>query len=153
MAISKLTPQDAARMSIAEQYEWFKNATSRRSLLRGGLVGAGALAAGGTALAAPASAATASSSSSTALEGAALLATTERYNGSFLAPFARHVAFGPDPATTFAVTWQVPAVVTNPFVRIGHSPLDLGEKVRAELSVLSTPWGEVSPIEIGRAHV
>ena len=149
MAISKLTPQAAARMSIAEQYEWFKNATSRRSLLRGGLVGAGALAAGGTALAAPASAAASSSSSSasTALEGASLLATTERYNGSFLAPFARHVAFGPDPATTFAVTWQVPAVVTNPFVRIGHSPFDLGEKVPAELSVLSTPWGEVSPVD------
>jgi len=47
MANSNLTPAELARMSIAEQYEWFKNATSRRSLIRGGLVGAGALAAGG----------------------------------------------------------------------------------------------------------
>lgn len=159
MAISKLTPQQAARMSIAEQYEWFKNATSRRSLLRGGLIGAGTLAAGGTALAGPASAASSAASTSTALSaapssaataapaGASLLSAAERYNGSFLAPFARHVAFGPDPATSFAVSWQVPALVSNPFVRIGSSPLDLGEKIPAELLVLSTPWGEVSPVD------
>ena len=64
MANSHLTPADLARMSIAEQYEWFKAATSRRSLLRGGLVGAGTIAAGATVLAGPAAAATGSASSS-----------------------------------------------------------------------------------------
>jgi len=161
MANSKMTPQEAARLSIAEQYEWFKNVTSRRSLLRGGLVGAGALTVGGTALAGPAAAATGTSTTATvtataaasasaatsASAGAALLATADRPSGSFLAPFARHIAFGPDPSTSMAVAWQVPAVVSKPFVRIGFSPIDLGEKIPATLSVLSTPWGDVSPVD------
>lgn len=106
MTNSELTPRDVARLPLAEQYEWFKNATSRRSLLRGGLVGAGALAAGGTVLAGPAAAAgsASSSSNSTSSGGAALLATADRPAGSFVAPFARHVAFGADPTTSFAVT-------------------------------------------------
>ncbi|HWG24446.1 hypothetical protein [Actinospica sp.] len=66
MANSHLTPADLARMSIAEQYEWFKAATSRRSLLRGGLVGAGTIAAGATVLAGPAADSTGSSASSAA---------------------------------------------------------------------------------------
>jgi len=148
MANSNLTPAELARMSIAEQYEWFKNATSRRSLIRGGLVGAGALAAGGTVLAGPASAATGGSSSTTSSSSSAsLLASAERPSGSFVAPFARHVSFGADPATSFAVNWQVPAVVSNPFVRIGLSPVELGEKVHAELQVLSTPWADISAVD------
>ena len=97
MANSNLTPAELARMSIAEQYEWFKNATSRRGLLRGGLVGAGAIAAGGTVLAGGASASTASSSSTTSSASASLLASAERPAGSFVAPFARHIAYGADP--------------------------------------------------------
>ncbi|MBR7838638.1 metallophosphoesterase family protein [Actinospica durhamensis] len=149
MANSNLTPRDLAGMSIAEQHEWFKKATSRRSLLRGGLVGAGAIAAVGTVATGPASAAAGSSAATAAKApgSASLLASADRPAGSFLAPFARHVQFGPDPTTSFAVTWQVPAVVSRPFVRIGHSPLELGEKISAELSVLSTPWGDVSPID------
>ncbi|HWG24296.1 hypothetical protein [Actinospica sp.] len=46
MRSSKMTPELASTLSLAEQHEWFRKATSRRSLLRGGLVGAGALAAG-----------------------------------------------------------------------------------------------------------
>ena len=148
MANSNLTPAELARMSIAEQYEWFKNATSRRSLIRGGLVGAGALAAGGTVLAGPASAATGGSSSTTSSSSSAsLLASAERPSGSFVAPFARHIAFGTDPRTALAVTWQVPALVSNPFVRIGHSPVELGEKIPAELEVLSTPWADISAVD------
>ena len=150
MANSNLTPAELARMSIAEQYEWFKNATSRRSLLRGGLVGAGSLAAAGTVLAGPAAAdsASGSSPSSTAsASSASLLASANRPAGSFVAPFARHVAFGADPQTSFAVTWQVPALVANPFVRIGHSPVSLGEKVPAELQVLSTPLADISAVD------
>ena len=148
MANTNLTPDELARMSIAEQYEWFKNATSRRGLIRGGLVGATAIAAGGTVLAGAGSASAATaSSSSTSSSSASLLASAERSAGSFVAPFARHVAFGPDPRTTFAVAWQVPALVSNPFVRIGHSPLDLGEKIPAELEVLSTPWADISAVD------
>ena len=148
MANSNLTPDELARMSIAEQYEWFKNATSRRGLIRGGLVGGAAIAAGGTVLAGAgsASAATASSSSASS-SSASLLASAERAAGSFVAPFARHVAFGADPKTTFAVTWQVPALVSKPFVRIGRSPLDLGEKISADLQVLSTPWADITAVD------
>ena len=149
MAKSNLTPAELARMSIAEQYEWFKNATSRRSLLRGGLVGAGTIAAGGTVLAGSAAADSGSSSpcATASSASASLLASAERPAGSFVAPFARHVAFGADPATSFSVTWQVPAVVKNPFVRIGLTPFSLGEKVSAELQVLSTPWTDISAID------
>ena len=148
MAHSNLTPQDAAGMSIAEQYAWFKNASSRRSLLRGGLVGAGALAAGGTLLTEPAAAADSATGTTTSPStSGGLLAAADRPNGAFLAPFGRHVAFGSDPATSFSVVWQVPAAVSRPFVRIGRSPLELGEKIDAELTVLSTPWSAVSAVD------
>ena len=47
---TKMTPEIARTLSAAEQHEWFRSVTSRRSLLRGGLVGAGAVAAGPTLL-------------------------------------------------------------------------------------------------------
>jgi hypothetical protein len=148
MANSHLTPDELAHMSIAEQYEWFKNATSRRSLIRGGLVGAGTIAAAGTVLAGPASAATGSAApAASASTGPSLLASAERPAGSFLAPFARHVAYGPDPSSSFAVTWQVPALVSKPFVRLGLTPFGLGEKISAELQVLSTPWTDISAVD------
>ena len=148
MANSNLTPDELARMSIAEQYEWFKNATSRRGLIRGGLVGGAAIAAGGTVLAGAGSASAATAPSSpTSSSSASLLASAERAAGSFVAPFARHVAFGADPQTTFAVTWQVPALVSHPFVRIGYSPLNLGEKISADLEVLSTPLADISAVD------
>ncbi len=55
---AKMTPEIARTLSAAEQHEWFRSVTSRRSLLRGGLVGVGAVAAGptllsGTSIAAP----------------------------------------------------------------------------------------------------
>ena len=142
MTTSKMTPEQAARLSMAEQHEWFRAATSRRSMLRGGLVGAAAIAAGPTLLAAPALAA-----GTTAPAGAALLATAQRPAGSSVAPFGRHVAYGADPATSLSVTWQVPAVVDNPFIRIGHSPLDLSEKIPASLSVLTTPFSDVTAVD------
>ncbi len=43
---SKMTPEVAQTLSAAEQHEWYRKAISRRSLLRGGLVGAGAVVAG-----------------------------------------------------------------------------------------------------------
>jgi hypothetical protein len=128
-----MTPEQAARLSVAEQHAWFRSATSRRSMLRGGLVGAGAALVGstlpGTASAAP------------------LLATADRPTGSAVAPFGRHISFGADPTRQISVAWQVPAGVTNPFVRIGRSPSDLGQRVQAETRVLSTLASETSPID------
>ena len=62
-------------------------------------------------------------------------------------PFARHISYGADPTTEISVVWQVPAVVGNPYIRIGRSPLDLGEKIKAQLSVLSTPFTDVSAVD------
>ena len=118
---------------MAEQHEWFRRATSRRSMLRGGLVGAGA-AVVGPALAGAASA-------------APLLATVDRPTGSAVAPFGRHIAFGADPTRDIAVAWQVPAAVRNPFVRIGRSPADLSQRIQAETRVLSTLASDTSPID------
>jgi Calcineurin-like phosphoesterase/Purple acid Phosphatase, N-terminal domain len=149
MTTSKMTPEQAARLSMAEQHAWFRSATSRRSMLRGGLVGAAAVAAGPALLATSAQAAGTPAASAPAASGTTggLLAQAERPVGSAVIPFARHVAFGADPATSLSVTWQVSAPVSRPFVRIGHSPLDLGEKIHATLSVLSTPFTDVTAVD------
>jgi len=151
MTTSKMTPEQAARLTMAEQHDWYRSATSRRSMLRGGLVGAAAVAAGPTLLAVPALAAGTQAPSATtggtAPAGASLLARAERPAGSSVVPFGRHVAYGADPATSLSVTWQVTAPVDNPFVRIGHSPLDLGEKIPASLSVLTTPFADVTAVD------
>ena len=147
MTTSKMTPEQAARLSMAEQHDWYRSATSRRSMLRGGLVGAAAVAAGPALLAAPAVAAGTPAPSGSTIAGASLLARAERPAGSSVIPFARHVAYGADPSTSLSVTWQVPAPVDHPFIRIGHSPLDLGEKIPATLSVLTTPFSDVSAVD------
>lgn len=142
-------PQDAARMSIAEQYEWFENATSRRSLLRGGggggggLVGAGAIATGGTVLADPAAAA--GSSSAPATSGG-LLASAARPSGAFLAPFGRHVAFGADPPPRSPCAGRCP-----PRSRSRSCASDARRSTSVRRSRpncrCSTPWGDVSPLD------
>ena len=149
MTTSKMTPEQAARLSMAEQHHWFRSVTSRRSMLRGGLVGAAAVAAGPALLSVPALAAGTPSAApaGSTVGGASLLSQAERPAGSSVVPFARHVAFGADPSTSLSVTWQVPAPVDHPFVRIGHSPLDLGEKIPATLSVLTTPFSDVSAVD------
>jgi len=149
MTTSKMTPEQAARLSMAEQHHWFRSVTSRRSMLRGGLVGAAAVAAGPALLSVPALAVGTPSAApaGSTVGGASLLSQAERPAGSSVIPFARHVAFGADPSTSLSVTWQVPAPVDHPFVRIGHSPLDLGEKIPATLSVLTTPFSDVSAVD------
>lgn len=39
-----MTPEQASRLTLAEQHEWYRRLASRRTLLRGGVAGAGALA-------------------------------------------------------------------------------------------------------------
>jgi len=137
MTSSRITPEQARRLSAAEQHEWFRRVTSRRSLLRGGAIGAGAAIAGPILL-------TAARDSSTKLATArratpALLTSADGPAGSAVAPFGRHIAYGADPTTQMNVGWQVKAPVVNPFIRIGPSPLDLSGQIPAEVRTVTTP--------------
>jgi 3',5'-cyclic AMP phosphodiesterase CpdA len=139
-----MTPDQAKRMSLAEQHEWFRNATSRRSLLRGGVIGAGAAIAGPALLAQSASAAT---TRPARLSTPALLTKADQPGGQFVPPFGRHIAYGADPTTQMSVAWQVPALVTNPFIRIGRLPLELSGPIPAQIRTLTTQASIVSPVE------
>jgi Purple acid Phosphatase, N-terminal domain/Calcineurin-like phosphoesterase len=135
-------------MSLAEQHEWFKRATSRRALLRGGALGAGAALAGPALLASSASAATQSGRKATP----ALITKGDWAPGSYLPPFGKHIAFGSDPASQMSVAWQTAGPVNSPFIRIGQSPLDLSGRIAAEVRNLATPasvWNSAtaSPVD------
>src|ERR1700744_6428919 len=121
----KMTPEIAQSLSAEEQHYWFRSRTaSRRALLRGGLVGPGTLAVGSTLI----GAGTADAAPTTTVGSASLLATASRPSGALVVPFGRHLAYGSDPTREMSVSWQVPALVKRPFVRIGTSPWDLGNK-------------------------
>jgi hypothetical protein len=145
MTSSRITPEQASHMSLAEQHDWFRRATSRRALLRGGLVGAGAVVAGPALLAGTAQAGTARSASR--LAAPSLLKTADYPGGNYLAPFGRHVAYGADPTSQIAVAWQVAAPVTNPFLRVGPSPSDLGQPIPAEIRTLTTPTSIITYVD------
>ena len=136
-----MTPDQAQQLSLAEQHDWFRRASSRRALLRGGLVGAGALVAGPALLSGVAGAATGK------LAGASLLPSPDHPNGSVVVPFGRHIAYGADPTTQTAVAWQVPARVSRPFVRVGTSPWDLGERIEAEVRNVTTQRSVVRSVD------
>ena len=140
MTTQGMTPEQAARLSLAEQHEWFRRATSRRAMLRGGLVGAGTAIAGAAGLTGTASAAPLKSAAS-------LLPTADRPTGSTVAPFGRHLAYGADPTRQMSVAWQTRAAVRKPFVRVGRSPQDLGQRLDAEVRVLSTLASDTHPID------
>jgi hypothetical protein len=116
MTSFRMTPEQAKKLSTTEQYEWFRRATSRRNLLRGGIAGAGALAAG-TVLGGTANAATTARSA-----GPTLLSRTGPSAGVTTAPFGQHVAFGPNPSDSIAVGWQVRDAVSKPYLRIAEAP-------------------------------
>ncbi|MGW1726137.1 purple acid phosphatase family protein [Streptomyces sp. NPDC002306] len=128
-----IPPRLARRMSMAEQYEYLRTKLSRRRAL----VSAGAVAGGlltgcsgtdtGTAVPGPSATAAAPS------------AVTSRVPGSAVAPFGRHLAFGADPRTGMRVSWQVPAAVRGPYLRLGARPDDLGRRIGAEVRALRTP--------------
>jgi hypothetical protein len=142
---AEMTPELAKTLSAAEQHEWYRKATSRRSMLRGGLVGAGAVIAGPALLAGgTASAATPTASP---VGSASLLAKAPRPNGGLVVPFGRHLAYGSDPTRSMEITWQTPALVRRPFVRIGTSPWDLGERIYADLQNLSTPRTDITAVD------
>ncbi len=125
-------------MSVAEQHEWFRRATSRRALLRGGAIGAGAALAGPALLAGTAAASTTRSAAKKTTP--ALITKGDWAGGSHLAPFGRHIAYGADPTTSMSVGWQVAGPVNKPFIRVGHSPFDLSGPIPAEVRNLNSPW-------------
>ncbi|MGW2044312.1 purple acid phosphatase family protein [Streptomyces sp. NPDC001858] len=123
--------QLAERMSMAEQHEYLRARFSRRTMIRGGAVTLGAVTGG----------AFVAGSTAQAAVPAQPLTQTEYVNGSLVAPFGRHLAFGNDPSTEISVSWQVPLPVKKPFVRIGTHASHLSVKIEAEVRSLFTPTG------------
>ena len=112
--------------------------SSRRDLLRFGAVGGVALAVGGAVLPTQARA---------AVPTIAPTAPTARTTGSALRPFGRHIGFGADPSRQVVVSWQVPAAVHGPFVRLGTHPGDLGARIPAEVRPLVSRLSWQQPVE------
>ncbi|WEH39507.1 metallophosphoesterase family protein [Streptomyces sp. AM 2-1-1] len=128
----------AARMSMAEQHEYLRTRLTRRGVLRTSVATAAVTGAGlGTGLltASPAAAHPAAPGSPTVLTSR----STTRVDGSLVAPFGRHLAYGADPKTQMSVSWQVPFAVKRPYVRIGLKPWSLSRRIDAEVRRLSTP--------------
>ncbi|MFF1682016.1 purple acid phosphatase family protein [Streptomyces sp. NPDC058256] len=120
----------AGRMSMAEQHEYLRTKFSRRTMIRGGAVTLGAVAGGAFVPGATAQAAVPTQKTG-----------TEKVDGALVAPFGRHLAYGTDPKTAMTVSWQVPAAVSKPYIRIGAHPWDLSRKIGAEVRSLYTPAG------------
>jgi hypothetical protein len=145
MTSKRMTPAVAKELSIAEQHEWFRNQRSRRALLKGGLAGAGALLIGPTLLDGVSGAATpGAGTGATTASFPTVLIGDSPVNGSGVVPFGRHIAFGADPTREVNVGWQIGIPVTNPFVRIGTSPMDLGQRIPAAIKNVSTPWADIT---------
>ncbi|EME55233.1 purple acid phosphatase family protein [Amycolatopsis decaplanina] len=125
------------RLSLAEKHDKFVNQYSRRTLFRVGAVSGAALAAGGVLL--PGAAA--------ASPGPTVLLNADKVAGSALRPFGRHIAYGSDPSQQVVVSWQVPAAVTAPFVRIGTVPGDFSPPIPAEVRALTSQMSWQHPVE------
>jgi hypothetical protein len=120
-------------LSMPEQHAYLRSRLSRRRMLGGGaaaMAGVGTL--GCTPGGGPLSATTASP---------ALLRSpgSAQVDGSLVAPFGRHLAFGADPKTQMRIAWQVPLAVRKPFVRVGLKPWELDRRIAAEVRPLHTP--------------
>jgi hypothetical protein len=116
MTRADLSRDQAGRLSLAEQHDWFRRVTARRAPpnQRGG---AGQANGGGTPM---------------------LLARAGIPDGARVPARGRHIAFGADPGRQISVAWQVPALVAEPFLRLGESPRDLSQRVPAEVRALTT---------------
>ncbi|MER5972632.1 metallophosphoesterase family protein [Streptomyces sp. NPDC002055] len=121
------------RMSMPEQHEYLRSKLSRRRILRGSA--ATAAAAGGVGLLAGSGTTTAGAATPTLITAAA----TAKVDGSLVAPFGRHLAFGADPKTQMRISWQVPFAVKRPYLRVGLKPWELSRKIEAEVRDLHTP--------------
>ncbi|MFG3253450.1 purple acid phosphatase family protein [Streptomyces sp. NPDC048172] len=145
----------AARMSMAEQHEYLRAKLARRTprrasrfsrrdvLAGGGLAAAGALGTAGLVIgsdrALGGGGGGAAGSAGPADGTAAPARSPLKVDGSLVAPFGRHLAFGADPRTRMRISWQVPFAVRNPYVRVGARPWELDQRVAAEVRELHTP--------------
>ncbi|MFC3898603.1 purple acid phosphatase family protein [Lentzea rhizosphaerae] len=120
---------------LQELYEDARRRYSRRSLFKAG-------AAGGAVLAA------ANLGTARASNVPTVLISRQGPAGSALRPFGRHLAFGQDPAQQVVVSWQVPANVKAPYLRVGTRPGEYGEALPAEVRALSSDlaWQEREPL-------
>jgi purple acid phosphatase-like protein/calcineurin-like phosphoesterase family protein len=124
--------QLAEHMSMAEQHEYLRaRLFRRRSLVTAGAVAAGGLLTGCGGTAPPGTASAASSALPSPV--------TSKVSGAFVTPFGRHLAFGADPRTQMRISWQVPAAVSRPYVRVGLRPDQLSHRIAAEIRDLRTP--------------
>ncbi|MGW6359036.1 purple acid phosphatase family protein [Streptomyces sp. NPDC055092] len=123
--------QLARRLSMPEQHEYLRARFSRRRALTGTAASVGGL----TLLGGSASSVYAAPSAAAAPVRSAAV----QVDGSLVAPFARHLAFGADPKTQMRISWQVPFAVRKPFIRVGLKPWDLSRKIEAEVRALHTP--------------
>jgi hypothetical protein len=140
-----MTREVAKKLSLAEQHEWFQQQRSRRTVLKGGILGAGSVLGGAALLGSPASAALAQSANRhSPSPSPELISTNIPPNASGIVPFGRHISYGADPTRQMNIAWQVASPVANPFVRIGTNPFELGEQIPAELKVVSTPWADIT---------
>ncbi|WP_431041995.1 purple acid phosphatase family protein [Streptomyces sp. P1-3] len=126
----------ASRMSMAEQHAYLRERFSRRRLLRTGAAGAGGVAGAGLLSGAACDAPSPSASPAPTLVPST---AATRVDGSLVAPFGRHLAFGADPRTQMRISWQVPFAVRRPYVRVGLRPWELSRKIEAEVRPLHTP--------------
>lgn len=123
--------QLARRMSMAEQHEYLRTKLSRRrTLVTAGAVASGLL---------TGCSGSGSGTSGTTASPSASASTLTKVPGSAVAPFGRHLAFGADPKTQMRISWQVPAAVHKPYIRIGLRPDDLSRRIDAEVRDLRTP--------------
>ncbi|MFJ8086000.1 purple acid phosphatase family protein [Streptomyces sp. NPDC096205] len=128
----------ARRMSMAEQHEYLRTKlTRRRTLVTAGAVASGLL---------TGCAGTQDRPAGTVATPTRPATTAAAAPGAALVPFGRHLALGADPRTQMRISWQVPAAVRKPYVRIGARPDALGPRIEAELRHLHTPaMGDVRP--------
>ena len=117
---------------MAEQHAYLRaELLGRRSLVTAGAVAAAGLLTG---------CGGAPSTGTPAASSAAVPSpATSAARGAFVTPFGRHLAFGADPRTQMRISWQLPAAVKKPYVRVGLRPDQLTHRVAAEIRDLHTP--------------
>ena len=126
-------------LSMAEQHELLSRPMSRRTILRGGLIGLGA------AVLSPGLIACSKNGPARTGLGTRTPSGPEALFGHHGAPGGRHLSFGPDPTTQMRVAWQVSSPVQEPFVRVGSTDEDLGSPIAAELRALPTNVPALGP--------
>ncbi|MFI6096329.1 purple acid phosphatase family protein [Lentzea sp. NPDC051213] len=129
----------SAHPRIAERYDDAMRGYSRRKIFQIGTFGSVALAGG---VLAPG-----------AVAAPAVLLTSETVAGSALRPFGRHLAFGADPSRQVVVSWQTPAKVTAPYLRIGTVAGEFGEAVPAEVRALTSDLAWQTPDHTFSPHL